>query len=119
MQEALCVHCQGNHISISGVCPIKKKKIEENKNKYMPKSFADIFDEKNFPPLKQKKRDIDFLTIINSDNKALNILVESIVKIVTLSKTKDTPICSKSVLDIVNETFKAKNISSSNSPTIS
>ncbi|XP_059059447.1 uncharacterized protein LOC131852738 [Achroia grisella] len=49
INEAKCCHCNGNHIAISSQCPIKKKKIEENKNKVQ--SYADIVREKSFPQL--------------------------------------------------------------------
>lgn len=113
IEQAKCFHCDGNHVSISAQCPIKQKKIQENRQKVQTPSFADIFKNGNFPPLGPKKP-LDLLTLLKSNDKALNLLVQSIIKIITLNKTQDTPISSKNVLDVLSDFFNSsdtKNIS--------
>lgn len=111
--KAVCAHCNGNHISISGQCPVKQKKIQENKTKHKASTFADLFDNKSFPKLKtptkeNKTPETDLLNILKSDANITNLLVESIIKIITLNKTNETIISSKNVLDILTDTFSKK-----------
>ena len=42
IENAICVNCKGNHIAISGKCPVKQKKIIENKNKLIQRPFTAI-----------------------------------------------------------------------------
>lgn len=102
IEKAKCFHCDGNHVSISAQCPIKQKKIQENRQKVKPPSFADIFNHESFPPLGPKKP-LDLLSLLKSNDKALNLLVQSIIKMITLNKTQDTPISSKNVLEVLND----------------
>ncbi|XP_059060447.1 uncharacterized protein LOC131853545 [Achroia grisella] len=107
INEAKCCHCNGNHIAISSQCPIKKKKIEENKNKVQ--SYADIVREKSFPQLGSTKTSpsAQFISLLNSD-QILNTLLESIVKIITLNRTNDKTICTENIKQVLLETLQNK-----------
>lgn len=104
-KDATCVNCNGNHLSISGDCPLKKKKIQDNKNKTQKAPFASLFDQKSFPPLKSNnnpKNDIE--NLLNSP-EFMNLLVQSIIKIVTNQSQSKENICSKNIKSILIETF--------------
>lgn len=118
VEKAKCVHCDGNHISISPQCPIKKNKIKENQMKYQRTPFSDLFNENNFPLLGSKSKSSHLLNILKNDNKSLTLLVESIVKMITLHKNNETTICSSNVMEILNETFSKNNPPLQNSPHI-
>jgi hypothetical protein len=110
--KAVCVHCNGNHISISGQCPIKIKKIAENREKYNPPTFASLFDKKSFPVLKpvdKKPEQPNLMSILNTDSLSMEVLLESIIKLITLNKTQNTTISTKNVLEVLNETLRNKN----------
>jgi hypothetical protein len=111
-EKAICAHCNGNHISISGQCPIKIKKIAENREKYNPPTFASLFDKKSFPELKtvhKKPEPQNLMTILNSDSLSMEVLLETIIKLITLNKTQNTIISTKNVLEVLNETLRTKN----------
>ncbi|CAH2101297.1 unnamed protein product [Euphydryas editha] len=113
VQNAKCINCGGNHLAISGNCPIKKQKIMENKNKARPAAFGNLFDDNNFPKLnKTKKTNNDILSFILSDKKSLSLIVESIIKVITLNKSQNIAICSDSVINALNETFSSAKIAS-------
>lgn len=99
-KNATCFHCKGNHIAISTQCPIKKKKIEQNQTKARNSTFADLLKEKSFPPLPSKppvKNPVDeVMSLINSE-QVLNLLVQTIIKIITLNKSNEKTVCSKSI----------------------
>ncbi|XP_059054833.1 uncharacterized protein LOC131848587 [Achroia grisella] len=42
VEEIVCINCSGNHLAISRDCPIKKKKIEEKRSKYVNHSYAAV-----------------------------------------------------------------------------
>lgn len=118
-ENAKCVHCEGNHISISGACPIKQKKIQEMKNKASPSPFASLFDSKNFPLLSQTDKSKKDLALLLGDQKFLNLIIESVIKIITLNKTTNTSISTKTVSDVLHQTFSDKTQSSSPSQGLS
>lgn len=108
IKNATCLHCKGNHIAISSQCPIKKKKIEQNQNKARKSTFADVLNEKSFPPLPSKtpvNKPVDeVMSLINSEH-VMNLLVQSIIKIISMNKTNEKTICSKNIKDVLVETF--------------
>lgn len=114
-EKAVCAHCRGNHISISAQCPIKQQKILENKNKHQPPSFASLFNKQNFPEIKSTSTNVKksepqtLLSILNADSFSLDILLETIIKLITLNKTKNTAICSQKILEVLSETLCNKN----------
>lgn len=112
MENAICVHCNGNHTSVSPQCPVKQKKIAENRSKFRPASFGDILSTEIFPKLGNKpKKNVDLISILNSDNKSLSLLIESIIKLISLHNTKNTSINTKSVLNVLYDTFGNRPIS--------
>lgn len=117
-EKAVCIHCKGNHLAISGECPIKKAKIEENKKKYSPSSFADLFNNqtKHFPSLNQNTNSNELLNMILSNKNALGLLTECLVKVITLNKTENTSISSQFITNIIKETLQEKNNKPSHSP---
>ncbi|XP_048480427.1 uncharacterized protein LOC125489246 [Plutella xylostella] len=54
------------------------------------------------------KKPLDLLSLLKSNDKALNLLVQSIIKMITLNKTQDTPISSKNVLEVLNDICNPK-----------
>lgn len=104
--NAKCINCNGNHIAVSGECPIKKQKINENKMKSRSVTYAELFNEKSFPKLTTNDPYKQLQNVLKSDI-FLNLLVESIVKIVS-SKTDNNPISSNNVKNILLETFSKK-----------
>lgn len=116
-ERATCVHCKGNHLSVSGQCPIKKQKILENKTKYSTTSFTDIMNnkEKNFPSLKKPENSQELINLILSNEKALSLITESLIKVLTLNKTNNTSISSQIITDTIKETLQYKNCKASSS----
>ncbi|XP_049871789.1 uncharacterized protein LOC126370809 [Pectinophora gossypiella] len=114
-EKAVCAHCQGNHISISGECPVKKLKIAENKNKYTKAKFSDLFNAQNFPSLNKAEQTKNLLDLFMSDKTILNLITETIIKVIHLNKTQNTNINSKTITDTIKETFEFKNKNNQNS----
>lgn len=48
------------------------------------------------------------MSLLSKDDTSLSLLVESIVKLISLNKVKDTAICTKNVLEVLTETFSKK-----------
>lgn len=103
-KEAICVHCSGNHIAISSDCPIKKKKIEENRTKYQKVAYADLFNEKSFPTLNKSKPTDNIKNLLQCDD-FVNLLISSIIKIISLNKSDETPVTSAGIKSILLDTF--------------
>ncbi|XP_049884510.1 uncharacterized protein LOC126379738 [Pectinophora gossypiella] len=103
-KDASCCHCKGNHIAISSQCPVKKEQIELNKQKVETRSYASIINQKSFPPLKQHPTDL-LASLLNSD-QILNMVVESVVKLVAMHKNSEASICSQSIKDTLLDTIK-------------
>lgn len=107
-QEATCCHCKGNHIAISPDCPVKKEKIEENKNKFNTRTYAQAFNEKSFPPLGKNNKlspSEQFQSLLNSD-QVLNALLTTIVKLITDNKKNESSICTENIKSVLLETLK-------------
>lgn len=100
MNNAKCANCKGNHIAVSSQCPIKQQKVEEIKVKSRAVAYSDLLNAKAFPSLPQK---ISIDHIINSEN-FINLLVQSVVKIVSGSKEKT--INSNNIKKVLVDTFK-------------
>ena len=98
--NAKCYNCGGNHIAISSVCPVKKQKITELKTKAKTLKYSELFNEKSFPSLTSPD---NFQQLLNSD-KFMNMLVQSVIQIITLNKNKEN-VNSSSIKKILNETF--------------
>lgn len=113
VDEIVCINCNGNHLAISRDCPIKKKKIEEKKSKYinLNRSYATVvstaplmLDPKEFPAIKKPNNNnvstglFDTHQILNND-----IVINAIVKsLITLGNDKnDTPITNKNIKEIL------------------
>lgn len=107
-KDATCVNCNGNHLAISGDCPLKKKKIQDNKNKTEKAPFASLFDQKSFPPLKSNNNPKSDIENLLKSPEFMNLLVQSIVKIVTSQSQSKENICSKNIKSILIETFSNK-----------
>ncbi|XP_063627646.1 uncharacterized protein LOC134806013 [Cydia splendana] len=109
-KSAKCVHCSGNHISISTTCPVKQQKINENKIEVEKKTqkFTDLFNSTKFPKLNSRPDNIS--SIISSDT-VMNLLIEAVVKIISLNKGNEKPICNQSIKDILLETITKKKAS--------
>lgn len=109
--KAVCVHCKGSHLSISGECRVKKMKIEENKKKYTTTSYADLFNNKlqNFPSLNENTNSKDLLNVLLSNKNALTLLTECLIKAITLNKTQNASINSQLLSEAIKETIKEKN----------
>lgn len=107
-KNAICVHCQGQHIAISRDCPVKMQKIKENLDLFQKRSYSSVVNEKSFPPLHGKLSQTDqFMSLLNSE-KVLDILLNSIVKIISLNKLNQKEINSKSIKDVLIETFNVE-----------
>lgn len=94
----MCINCGGNHLAISRNCPIKRKKMEEKRNKYLNLSYAtvvsipsNVSESKNFPNLEKSsnvyssqlnsnvnKSELNKDEIVNNDI-IINALVKSLV----------------------------------------
>lgn len=112
-KDAMCVHCNGNHIAISSSCPVKQAKINENKNKVTAntKTYAEML-EKSYPSLSKTKLNPfeQFKVLLNSD-QVLTLIVESFAKIMANQKTNQKPICTESIKETLIETLKTKQFS--------
>lgn len=106
--QAKCVHCEGNHPSISKDCPVKQKKIQENKTKFLSSSYAAVAG-RDFPSLNKTLNSKDIINLMLTDQNTLTLLLECITKIITLNKTENKTICSKTITDILKDTVKDKN----------
>lgn len=97
--EATCCNCQGKHVAISAQCPIKKKKLDINKEKITKSSYAHIL-EKSFPPLsKSHSSPTEQLKLVVESDLMLDILVQTIVTLITDNKNKS--ICTQSIKEVL------------------
>lgn len=115
-KDAVCIHCKGNHISISSECPKKKDEIEKNNAKYNKKrSYADVFNEKNFPDLSKTKSEKHIQNLLQSDS-ILNLIISTILKLYSQKSDSDTsnPITSKTIKSVLLETFNSSKINATN-----
>jgi hypothetical protein len=116
--KAVCVHCSGNHLSISGDCPVKKQKIQENKNKFSRTPFTELFNNKqSFPKLNKVEDSQQLIDMVLTNEKALNLLTESLIKIITLNKTENIKINSQMITNHIKETIQIKKKKLSHSQT--
>lgn len=99
---ASCCHCSGNHIAISSACPIKKEKIQLNKDKFQKKSFVDVLNTSHFPSLNKTDQ---FLSLLNSE-LILKTITEALVKLITLNKNNEIPISSQNIKNVLQDTLK-------------
>lgn len=106
-KNAKCYNCKGNHVAISAECPIKKEKVNQSKTKSKSVTYAQLFNEKSFPPLKKLTPSEQFCQLIKSDH-IMDLLTRSIVKLLTLNKTSNQNICSQSIKDTLLETIQNK-----------
>ncbi|OWR50429.1 hypothetical protein KGM_203930 [Danaus plexippus plexippus] len=75
IEKAKCINCNGNHIAISGQCPIRQKKIANSK----PESYADTLKNPlNFPSLNKHLNSQEVIQAILSNSEAMTLLTESI-----------------------------------------
>lgn len=98
--EATCCHCQGKHVAISSQCPVKQQKVEENKNKINKKSYADLFNEKSFPSLSKSSPAKQLQSLIETE-PILNILIQTIVTLISQNKNNEKSICTQSIKDVL------------------
>lgn len=105
VEGIVCINCSGNHLAISRDCPVKQKKVEEKKNKYINRSYADVMgmpytlNNKSFPPLRNNTQPPPHTNdSVNKPDRALNaeqivsndIVINALVKtLVTLGNSKD------------------------------
>lgn len=89
--------------------------MEENKNKVIKRPFTDLFD-KEFPELNKKNINSheDLVKSVLSDSKLINLITESIIKIILMNKTQNTTITAQTVLGALQETISNKNSSKVN-----
>lgn len=104
-EEATCCHCNGNHIAISSLCPVKKEKIRLNREKVQNKSYSEVVNEKSYPPLNP----IDTLASLIKTDYILNTIVESVTKLLLMNKNKET-ISTQSIRDTLLETINKNKI---------
>lgn len=107
-EEAVCVHCNGNHIAIASICPVRKQKTEEMKIKTHKATYADVFNNKDFPALNTKSDPIQ--NLLKSD-KFLKLMISSIIKIISASRDTEnpTPISTETVKGVLIDTFSNNN----------
>ncbi|XP_049867244.1 uncharacterized protein LOC126367659 [Pectinophora gossypiella] len=89
--DAKCANCNGNHVAISASCPIKQKKIEENKVKSRSVQYSDLFNENSFPSLSSKTIETQINNLTKSDI-FLKLLTETILCVINNNSTKKQPI---------------------------
>ncbi|KAL4718414.1 hypothetical protein ACJJTC_016035 [Scirpophaga incertulas] len=87
-------------------CPVKKEKILLNREKAQNKTYSAVVDEKSYPPLKQNP--VDMLASLLKSDLILNMVVESMVKLITMTKNNETVISTQSIKDTLLETIKNK-----------
>lgn len=106
-EEARCIQCKGPHVAISPECPVKKQKIQLNKEKVQNKSYSAILNnEKSFPPLKQSPLET-LASLLNSD-QILNMVVESVVTIIKMNKNNEK-ISTQNIKETLLDTIKKSN----------
>ncbi|KAH9639657.1 hypothetical protein HF086_017651 [Spodoptera exigua] len=105
VEEITCINCSGNHLAISRDCPIKKKKIEEKRAKFMQQSYATVvnspptLNDKSFPALpKITDKVLDVKQISNNDI-IINAIVKSLVALGNKSDS-DGPLTHKKIKEI-------------------
>lgn len=107
LKDAICIHCKGNHISISSECPKKKEEIEKNNLKYKKRSYADVFNSKNFPELPVKPEN-HVQNLLKSD-VVLNLIISTILKLYSQKSSPDqsSPLTSETIKSVLLETFNS------------
>ncbi|KPJ05494.1 hypothetical protein RR46_00529 [Papilio xuthus] len=106
--KAVCIHCKGNHLSISGQCPVKKQKIKENQAKLHKTPFVDLFNKNEFPELNKKNPKDALMSLLKNDD-IINIILNTVIKVLTLNKSNEqTTISSQLVKDVLIDTMKPK-----------
>ncbi|WP_337225298.1 hypothetical protein, partial [Proteus terrae] len=78
-------------IAISSDCPVKKQKMIENKTKLRQVSYSEVVNEKSFPSLHKLSPNDQIKQLLKSD-VFTDILVKTIVKLVTINKNNESPI---------------------------
>lgn len=103
-EDAVCIHCSGNHIAIAASCPVRKQKSEEVKIKSRQATYAEVTNIKNFPALSTKSDPIQ--SLLKSDG-FLSLLISSIIKIIAASRDTEnpTPISTEAVKNVLIDTF--------------
>lgn len=114
VEEIVCINCSGHHLAISRDCPIKQKKMEEKKNKYLNlnRSYATVVstapiitDKKAFPIMTQpvdktvgSQQSFNAEQILNNEI-IINALVKSLI--ILGNDQSNTPITNKRIKDIL------------------
>lgn len=114
-KDAVCCHCNGNHIAISSTCPIKQQKITENRNKVTAKSitYAEQLN-KSFPSLiKNPPNPSDQLISLLNSEQILTSIVEAFIKLMSAQKSNEKAICTQSIKETLLDTLKIKKLASS------
>lgn len=106
--EATCCQCKGNHIAISAECPVKKAKIEENKNKIQKRSYADVLNEKSFPPLTSKNPAEQLKFLIQTD-QIQNILIQTLLTLISQNRNKESSITNENIKKVLLATIQSDN----------
>lgn len=110
VNDAKCCNCNGKHIAISKECSYKIHKINENKKKYEKSSYADLFNTKSFPELKKSNvSENNLIQKVIKSQTFMNSLINTIIKITSLTKTTDFTVNTDSITKIINENFFTKN----------
>ncbi|XP_064292535.1 uncharacterized protein LOC135309869 [Plodia interpunctella] len=116
LANAVCIHCKGNHIAISGTCPVKKQKIIENKNKIIPQSYSETLKNNAFPSLTNPKNSQEFQKLVLSDTKMLSFITEAIIKVISHNKiNNNTIVNTKTIADTLKDILKTNSVCSENS----
>lgn len=113
---AVCIHCKGNHISISSECPKRKEEIEKNNAKYNKKrSYADVFNDKNFPDLSNITSEKHIPNLLQSDS-ILNLIISTILKLYSQKSTSDTsnPLTLETIKSALLVTFNSSKTNATN-----
>lgn len=104
-ENPVCANCKGNHVAISASCPIKSKKIEENKIKSRTAAYSDLFDEKSFPQLAARTTETYLQNMLKSQS-FLNMITQVIIKLV--ANKNEAPINTESIRAAFQDTIKGK-----------
>jgi hypothetical protein len=119
-ENPICVNCKGDHIAISNMCPIKKRKLEENRQRI----FSKITVTSQFPQINRPTLNKSFNNVVTQstnkkqkivDNKDLIIefvnndtILNAFVKVFTIlyRKDNDLPINSQTIKELLIDNVK-------------
>lgn len=115
IDNPFCVNCKGNHVALSKSCPIKMKKIEENKQKIMHKtSIHSQFPLLNKPSFsktvnthiaKESKNDKELMIEFINNNAMMNAFIKTFTTLI--HKDNKLPVNSKTIKELFIENINS------------